>query len=89
MKISWSMLLAASWIPQWIPTSNYWHAVFMYCVQDSLGFPDDVSTSGDVKDLIQGLLTEPSHRLSYDSIKSHQFFQTTNWDDLLSCKPQF
>ena len=61
----------------------------MYCVQDSLSFPDDVSTSADVKDLIQGLLTEPLHRLSYDSIKSHQFFHTTNWDGLLSCKIQF
>ena len=61
----------------------------MYCVQDSLNFPDNVSTSGDVKDLIQGLLTEPSHRLAYDGIKSHPFFLTTNWDDLLSCKPQF
>ena len=66
----------------------YSHAVFLYCVQDSLCFPDDVSSSADVKDLIQGLLTEPSCRLSYDSIKNHQFFQTTNWDDLLSCKLQ-
>ena len=56
------------------------------CFQDSLSFPDDVIIGSDVKELIQGLLTEPSARLTCDGIKSHRFFRSTNWDELLSCK---
>ncbi len=52
--------------------------------QDSLSFPDDVSTSGEFQALVKSLLIDPDERLSYSQLKKHQFFNSVDWDHLLA-----
>ena len=68
----------------------YMYVTFVTCIfifslfQDSLSFPDDVSTSGEFQALVKSLLTDPDERLSFSQLKKHQFFSSVEWDHLLA-----
>ena len=54
------------------------------CIQSSLAFSEEVTTSGEVQSLIKSLLTDPTERLSFNDLKIHPFFSSVNWEHLLS-----
>ena len=45
------------------------------CIQSSLAFSEEVSTSGEVQSLINSLLTDPTERLSFNDLKIQPIFQ--------------
>lgn len=52
-----------------------------------LEFPSDVRMSKKLKDLLNGLITKPRHRMSIDEIKEHSFFNGVNWHSLRDQAP--
>lgn len=53
---------------------------YVDCVDtDKLHYPSDIEISDQFRDLIDGLISNINHRLSYKKIVTHTFFQNINW----------
>lgn len=65
--------------------------ILTYCEESKLkeliSFPADLKLSIHFKSLIESLVTNPSKRLNYESIRKHPFFENINWESLRSEVP--
>ena len=52
-----------------------------------LEFPPDVKMSRHLKDLLNGLITKPSSRMTFDEIEDHPFFRGIDWRNLREQPP--
>lgn len=56
-------------------------------LMEVLEFPSDVRMSRNLKDLLNGLITKPRHRMNIDEIKDHRFFSGINWHSIRDQAP--
>lgn len=52
-----------------------------------LEFPSDVKISRNLKDLLSGLITKPSVRMTFEEFEDHPFFRGTDWRNLRDQPP--
>ena len=52
-----------------------------------LEFPSDVKMSRSIKDLLSGLVTKPSRRMTFEEIQDHPFFSGVDWHSLRDQAP--
>ncbi|XP_017071055.1 citron Rho-interacting kinase isoform X1 [Drosophila eugracilis] len=56
-------------------------------LKELISFPTDLKVSINYRNLIEGLVTNPSKRLSYERIKKHPFFDDVPWSSIRSQVP--
>lgn len=56
-------------------------------LMEVLEFPSDVKMSKNIKDLLNGLVTKPSRRMTFDEIQDHPFFTEIDWHNLRDQAP--
>lgn len=52
-----------------------------------LEFPEHVKMSRNIKDLLNGLITKPSRRMTFEEVQDHPFFNGINWHTLRDQTP--
>lgn len=52
-----------------------------------LEFPPEIKMSRNLKDLLNGLVTKPSRRMTFDEIQDHPFFSGIDWHNLRNQAP--
>lgn len=52
-----------------------------------LEFPADIKMTRNIKDLLNGLVTKPSSRMTFDEIQDHPFFNGIDWHNLREQAP--
>uniref|UniRef100_A0A8C8SYH7 Citron Rho-interacting kinase n=1 Tax=Pelusios castaneus TaxID=367368 RepID=A0A8C8SYH7_9SAUR len=57
--------------------------------QRFLKFPEHVTVSNELLDLIQSLLCEPKARLDYEGLCCHPFFSKIDWNNIRNTPPPF
>lgn len=56
-------------------------------LMEILEFPDDVKMSKNLKCLLNGLVTKPSSRMTFDEIQDHPFFTCIDWHNIRDQPP--